>query len=483
MKLSRLIEGLTPVRIVGNADIEVTGLSIDSSCVKEGDLFFCIDGERYDSHSFAKEATAAGATAFVAERPVRTDRTQIIVKNSRSAMSHIASRFYGEPSKRLKMIGITGTNGKTTTLRMLASILREHGESVGTIGTLGVEYAGKTTDFGMTTPDPIELHRTLADMDAAGVGTVVMEVSAHALYYAKVFGIKFAACIFTNCTQDHLDFFGTMGRYVAAKQRLFRPESCALAILNYDSEAGRKFARDDVPSVSYALSNPADVFAVNIEESLFGVRFVLNLFDELYEIDLSLTGRHNVENAMAAAACAYRLGVPIGTVARGLEAVKKVEGRLERVASYRGAEIFVDFAHTPDGLEKSLGALSPHAQGRLICLFGCGGNRDEGKREIMGEIAGQNADFVVLTSDNPRYEDPYDIIMAIETGVRRYTDQYVTVQDRQKATEYAIRLLEKGDILLIAGKGGETTKEVMGVRYPYDDKKVVLEILASLSAP
>lgn len=464
------------MKIIGDTNVEITELCTESGKVRPGALFFCINGERYDSHNLSREVTEGGAVAFIAEHPVRTSACQIIVKNSRVAMAYLAGAFYGFPARRLKCIGITGTNGKTTTTFLLASILRAAGKRVGVIGTLGVFYGRHEIDPVLTTPDPVFLHRILKDMAEEGIEYVVMEVSAHAIYYHKTYGIHFEACIFTNCTQDHLDFFGTMGRYAQTKAKLFRAD-CAFAVLNYDDALGREIGTLPVPHISYALENPADVFAVNIEEGLLASRFVLNLADELYEIELSLTGLHNVYNAMAAAACAHRLGIALAAVAEGLSAVKKVSGRLEYVASFHGADIFVDFAHTPDGLEKSLAALKPHCKGRLICLFGCGGNRDSSKREIMGEVAGKLADFCVLTSDNPRFEDPYDIIMEIERGYRRYSKRYVTVQEREKATEYAIKFLAEGDILLVAGKGGETYQEIMGVKHDYSDPEVIKSII------
>lgn len=480
MVLSELIENLKIERKIGDTNVEIKSLSCNHKDVVEGTLFFCIDGEHFDSHTLAKEVSLSGGVAFVCERPVRTEKPQIIVKNVRLAMSLIASTFYGDPSSSMTMIGVTGTNGKTTTIHMLASIFRAAGKKVGMIGTLGVSYVGKSSYHGMTTPDPIFLQSTLSDMKRAGVEIVVMEVSAHALYYRKVAGISFKIGIFTNCTRDHLDFFGSMTRYMQTKERLFR--QCERAVLCYDDELGRKIG-EKIDHLSYALDNPAEVFAVDLEETLRGTKFVMNLSDELYEIELPMTGRHNVSNALAAASCAKLLGVPLETIAFGLKEMKSVDGRLEYVCSYHGADIFVDFAHTPDGLEKSLNALNPHATGRLICLFGCGGNRDKDKREVMGEIAGQIADLVILTSDNPRYEDPFDIIMDIERGVRRYSHDYVTVQEREKATKYAIKRLQKGDILLLAGKGGEKTQEIMGKQIPYDDKEVISSILSSLEEP
>ena len=304
-----------------------------------------------------------------------------------------------------------------------------------------------------------------------------MEVSAHALYFDKIAGLKFEAGIFTNCTQDHLDFFADMKEYAAAKKRLFEGGRCRFSVLNSDDAAGREIARFAPSPVMYGLKNPADVFAVDVEERITGVSFVLNLFDELYEIRLKMPAVHNVYNAMAAATCAKLLGINIGTIAGGLSSLKSVPGRLECAGSFNGAHIFVDFAHTPDGLEKSLQSLKKLCKGRLYCLFGCGGNRDRSKRPLMGAIAAKYADFLIITSDNPRYEDPFDIIREIEEGVKPSGKAYITVTDRETATEYAVHLLKEGDVLLVAGKGGETYQEVMGIKHSYNDNTVIKNII------
>lgn len=479
MKLSDLLIDCKVEKIVGDGDPEISGLTIRGDEVRGGELFFCIDGTRYDSHALAREVSLMGAAAFICEKPIKTNKPQVIVRNVRATMSRIVSVFYGKPCEKLKLIGVTGTNGKTTCVHMIAAILKNMGKKVAVIGTLGAEFDGKIVKTGFTTPDPILLHSIMSDIVLANTEYVVMEVSAHALYYHKLDGLHFTACLFTNCTRDHLDFFGSMNRYMQAKSRLFQKDVTDFAVLNYDDELGRKLG-ETVPSISYALDNPAEVFAVEIEESLRGTSFVLNLSDELYDVSLHLLGRHNVSNAIGSAALCRHLGASMEEIGLGLASLKGVKGRLEYVASYHGADIFVDFAHTPDGLEKSLEALTPFVEGRLICLFGCGGNRDKDKRELMGEVAGGTADLVILTSDNPRYEDPFDIIMDIEKGVRRYTKDYVTVQDRQDATNYAIKHLQKGDILLIAGKGGEEFLEIRDQKIPYEDTKVVLSILRSL---
>ena len=478
MLLSELLAKTDHERTFRFADCEIRGICTDSAHVMQGDLFVCIRGRENDGHDHAAEAVAAGASALAVERELDLPLPQILVKDGREAASRIAAAFYGHPETRLKIIGITGTNGKTTTAHMLASILAADGKKCGNIGTLGIFYANHAVSPELTTPDPVQLYKTLSDMAEAGMEYAVMEVSAHALYYGKTDGIPFEAGIYTNFTEDHLDFFGTMQAYAAAKAKLFEAGRCRFSLFNYDDEECRRVGRLCPGSYSYALETPADVFAVDVRETLTGSTYVINLFDEICPIRLHMPGLHNVYNSMAAAACAHLLGVPLPSIAAGLENLKKVSGRLEHVARVNGADIFVDFAHTPDGLEKSLKALRKHCKGRLICAFGCGGNRDALKRPIMGSIAAKEADFLVLTSDNPRYEDPFDIILQIEKGVREVNDNFVIVVDRENAIGYAVDMLKPGDVLLVAGKGGETYQEIMGVRHIYSDTAAIAEILA-----
>lgn len=471
--LAKLLGG----NAVGNTDVEISGLCADSRKVKKGDLFFCYKGEKFDSHSCAAQVAAAGAAALVCEKKLGCPLPQIIVADGRAAVAKAARAFYGEADKKLKLVAVTGTNGKTTTTYMLDSVFRAAGKKCAIIGTLGISYAGRFIAPELTTPDPVYLHSVFRDMADCGVEYVFMEVSAHALYFDKIAGLKFEAGIFTNCTQDHLDFFADMKEYAAAKKRLFEGGRCRFSVLNSDDAAGREIARFAPSPVTYGLKNPADVFAVDVEERITGVSFVLNLFDELYEIRLKMPAVHNVYNAMAAATCAKLLGINIGTIAGGLSSLKSVPGRLECAGSFNGAHIFVDFAHTPDGLEKSLQSLKKLCKGRLYCLFGCGGNRDRSKRPLMGEVAAKYADFLIITSDNPRYEDPFDIIREIEEGVRPSGKAYITVTDRETATEYAVHLLKEGDVLLVAGKGGETYQEVMGIKHSYNDNTVIKNII------
>ena len=477
MKLGELLNYIEPIEVFGDSDTEICGLCADSRKIKEGDLFFCYDGEKYDSHEFAANAVKYGASVLVCERKLNIDIPQIVVKDGRSAIANIARAFYKFPDKSLKLVGVTGTNGKTTTTYMLESIFKAAKRRVGVIGTLGISYAEKFVTPDLTTPDPIFLYSIFADMVNCGVKYVFMEVSAHAIYFNKIAGLNFEVGIFTNCTQDHLDFFGNMQDYAECKKKFFKDEICKNAVINSDDKIGQELLSELKNAVSFGLKNPADIFAVDIVEKISGTTFVINLFDELYDMYLSMPALHNVYNAIGAAACAKILGISTEQIATGLKELKQVTGRLERVATYNGAEIFVDFAHTPDGLEKSLQALKKLCKGKLFCLFGCGGNRDKTKRPIMGKIASQNSDFCIITSDNPRYEDPYDIITEIEKGMKNSGKKYVTVTDREAATEYAINLLEKDDILLVAGKGGEYYQEIMGIKHSYNDNYIIKKII------
>ena len=482
MRLTELLRGLKEWSIESSIeawDREIGGLFTDTRKMEKNGLFICLRGENVDAHTLVNEAERMGAVAIVAEQKVDTRLPIILVKDTRKFAGLLASKFYGEPSKFLKIIGITGTNGKTTSSYMLASILKNAGKKVGIIGTLGVVYADKHIPARLTTPDPIELHAYFADMLVAGVGYVVMEVSAHALYYKKIEGIYFCACIFTNFTQDHLDFFKSMKEYKKSKKSLFSRNRCALAILNGDDETGREIGgireREGAAVVYYGLTTPSDCFAIVTDEGIKGTECVFNLNDKLYRVRLSMIGEYNVYNALATATCAEALGCDMG-ISAGLGAFKGVTGRLERVLGCK-EDIYVDFAHTPDGLEKSLQTLKKYCNGRLICLFGCGGNRDKAKRFVMGECAAKLCDFAILTSDNPRYEDPMDIIVEIERGYRKISKRYVIVPDRTKAIDYALDFLMEGDVLLLAGKGGEDYQEVMGIKYPYNDQNVVVKLL------
>ena len=477
MKLSELLKYIDYKKTTGDIMCEVSGLCSDSRKIKKGELFFCYKGGTSDSHDFAKSACESGASCIVCERELGLDVPQVIVADGRKAVASLARAFYGFPDKKMKIIAVTGTNGKTTTTYMLESIFNAANLKCGIIGTLGISYGEKFISPELTTPDPIFLYSVFGDMAECGIQYVFMEVSAHALYFDKINGLRFEVGIFTNCTQDHLDFFENMQKYSECKKLLFKDKKCKYSVINSDDKTGREIINSTENVISYGLKNPADVFAVDVQEKLNGSSFVINLFDELYEVRLNIPALHNVYNALGAAACAKLLGIKTENIVAGLYKLKNVTGRLERVAQYNGGEIFVDFAHTPDGLEKSLQALKKLCKGKLYCLFGCGGNRDKTKRPIMGEIAAKYADLCIITSDNPRFEDPYDIISDIEKGLKSCGKNYVTVTDRETATEYAINLLEKNDILLVAGKGGEYYQEIMGIKHCYNDNEIIKKII------
>ena len=482
MLLSELLNGLTIEKIYQSTqETTIREVYADSRLIQKGDLFVALSGGSEDGHEYVADAEKRGAVAAVVEKYQKDVRImQNVVKDTRKALSFIAANRFSNPQDDLKIVGVTGTNGKTTTCHLLASILRAAGKRVGVIGTIGCFYEGREYPSALTTPDPLTLFRVLSDMRRSGVEYVVTEVSAHAIYYKKTAAIPFSACIFTNCTQDHLDFFGTMERYAAVKKSLFEGERGGVAIVNADDPLGAEILRGRADAKSYALKNSSSVTAEIKEAKTSGTKIRLCTDEGVVDTKLRLTGEYNVYNALAAACCARALGVDNKAIAQGLSALERVPGRLERVGSVHGGDIFVDFAHTPDGLEKVLSAIKERCRGRLCCVFGCGGNRDAKKRPLMGEVAARYADFSVLTSDNPRYEEPYSIISAIEKGYRKYSRDYVVEQDRRKAIEYAARRLGEGDALVVAGKGAENYQEIMGIKYDYNDKTVIEEIVAKI---
>lgn len=470
MKLSEL--GLD-----AEEDIEISGLATDSSKVTEGCLFFCLVGRENDGHTFAADALARGAAALVVERRLALDCIQIEVTDSRHALSLAASAFYGNPSKRMKLIGITGTNGKTTTTYIVRSIIEAAGHTCGLIGTNAVEYAGKKLEPTLTTPDPIELESTLADMAASGVEYVVMEVSAHALELRKVDGIMYEAAALTNFSRDHLDYFGTMEKYAAAKCKLFTPEHTRTAVINVDDALGRRIlAETEVHSVTYGVDNPSDVFGINLEMSANGLSYVINMFDSVNTIKFNLTGRFNMYNTLCAAAIAGALDFPASAVVTGIRNVKKIDGRFNIINTAK-CSVIIDFAHTDDGIANILRAVREFAPARIITVFGCGGNRDKSKRAVMGKIVSTLSDFCFVTSDNPRFEPPADIIAQIEQGIKEIGGtNYRAVVDRKQAIRAALEMANKDDIVLVAGKGAEQYNDVMGRKQPYNDERFVLEI-------
>lgn len=476
MKLKDLIVGAKVKEIIGNDDVEINNIAIDSNLVTEKSAFVCLSGNDFDGHDYVKQAKMYGAVVVIAERKVQTDLTQVIVENSRETLCVLCANLHNNIHKKMHFVAVVGTNGKTTTAHMINFILNYSGKKCGVIGTLGAFYDNVTTDHPLTTPDPIEFYNILSDMYVRGITHVVMEVSAHAIYYKKVYGIDFKVGVFTNFSQDHLDFFKDLESYRKVKKSFFENGFCNYVVSNGDDLLGREIANEIKGAISYGMDNPTDVFAIDVKRGKKGISFVLNLFDCVYKINLQFYGKFNVYNAMAAATASALCGVNTKVVAEALSKLVGISGRLEEV--YNGKfRIFVDYAHTPDGLTNSLVALGDIADANIISVFGCGGNRDQSKREHMGYTSGKNADFTVITSDNPRFEDPMDIIRSIEEGMLKSDGNYVIVQDRIEAIEYAINMAREGDIILIAGKGGEKYQEVLGVKKEYNDKDAVEEIL------
>ncbi len=480
MKLSLLLNCVQHEKVIGYTDVEIYGVCADSRYVQKGDAFFSYVGGEVDSHEFIEQAIENGAVVVFCQYPILGAKcVQVIVSDGRMAMTQSARAFYGFADKKLKIIAVTGTNGKTTTTYMLDAIFKKAGKKTGVIGTLGIIYNDIFIDPELTTPDPIYLHKVLKDMVNDGVEYVFMEVSAHAIWYNKIKGIKFEVGIFTNCTQDHLDFFGNMREYAECKMQMFTRGICKYSVVNIDDKIGLEIAKKSEKVLTYALEAPSDVFALDEKSTIYGSNFVLNCCDDICDIKLNLVGRYNIYNAMGAITAAWICGIDMCDITEGLLSLNNVNGRLERIADYNGAEIFVDFAHTPDGLESSLKTLKGLCQGKLYCLFGCGGNRDKLKRPIMGEIATNYSDFCIITSDNPRYEDAFDIICQIESGIKGKSNKYVTITDRTVAIQYAIKLLNKGDILLVAGKGGENYQDIMGIKHNYNDNTVIKGIIGN----
>jgi UDP-N-acetylmuramoyl-L-alanyl-D-glutamate--2,6-diaminopimelate ligase len=463
-RLQAEVAALGEAAVVGDGDVEVTGMTHDSRRASPGALYACVRGDRHDGHEFAPAAVAAGAAALLAERRLELDVPQLVVDDTRAAMGPVAAAIFGHPSEALTTIGITGTNGKTTTAHLLASILRQAGRKTGVIGTLSGTH---------TTPEAPELQATLAAFRDDGHDAVVMEVSSHALALHRVDGTRFAAVVFTNLGRDHLDLHGSAQAYFRAKARLFTPELAAIGITNIDDAHGR-LLRDaaPVPIVPYSAIDATDV-EVSAASHSFTWRAT--------PITVGLGGSFNVMNSLAAATAAAELGIGPDVIAAGLGAAGPVPGRFELVTDphgERGLTAVVDYAHTPDGLEEVLTAARAVARGRVIVVFGCGGDRDRAKRPLMGGVAARLADVVVVTSDNPRSEPPATIIHEVLAGIPAGGRDKVTVEpDRAAAIAAALEVAGDGDVVVVAGKGHETTQTVGDRVLEFDDREVVRSLL------
>ena len=480
MELEALIRALAPSEVIGARPVEIRDLAHDTRAVRDGALFFCVPGSRVDGHGLAGAAVEHGAAAVVVERPVEVAVPQLVVPDARVAMAVAADVFFGEPTKALEVVGVTGTNGKTTTAFLLHAILRAAGRSPGLVGTVEWIVGGERRPAPFTTPEAIDLQRLFREMLEAGDDSVAVEASSHGSALGRLDRTRFAALVFTNLSQDHLDLHGTIEEYFLAKRRLFTGAQPPPAAVNVGDEWGRRLAAElaethRAPLVTFGLEAGGEVWADGLEMSATGSRFTAAGI----ELATPLRGAFNVENALGAVAAALLLDLPEEAIAEGLASVPAVPGRFEPVDAGQPFSVIVDYSHTPDSLESALRAAREIADGRVLVVFGAGGDRDRGKRPLMGRVAARLADVAIVTSDNPRSEDPLVIIQDVLQGAG------VDVEidpDRRSAIERAVSLAAPGDVVLIAGKGHEQGQEIAGVVHPFDDRAVVREALTALGA-
>jgi UDP-N-acetylmuramoyl-L-alanyl-D-glutamate--2,6-diaminopimelate ligase len=488
MKLSELIKKVKPLAVRGNPEREVAGIAYDSRQVTPDMLFVAVPGAHCDGYEYAEDAVKRGASVVVTShsRLSSRDVTQIQVEDTRQALADICDAFYGHPSGALTVVGITGTNGKTTTAFMVRDVLESVGRIPGLIGTVHYEIGTRIIPARRTTPEALEVQDYLSQMVRAGCHSVAMEVSSHALDQQRVTGVDFDVAIFTNLTRDHLDYHQTMERYYEAKRRLFiglgRGKKPGVAVINHDDPWGRKLAADPeirAEIVTFGIEPGAMVQAIDPRCGATGSVCRVNTPWGESELATPLLGRFNLQNVLGAYAAGRVLQLDDATMIRALAARARVPGRLEEIPVNRGWRVFVDYAHTDDALANVLETARGFTEGRLIVVFGCGGNRDQSKRALMGAVAARLADIAIVTSDNPRDEDPLTIISQVCAGFGRVTN-YEVVEDRAKAIAMAVAVARDKDVVIIAGKGHETTQEVAGVRILFDDRVVVKKVLKEM---
>ncbi|MED4202680.1 UDP-N-acetylmuramoyl-L-alanyl-D-glutamate--2,6-diaminopimelate ligase [Neobacillus mesonae] len=483
MKLQQLLKCLHPIIPFKGEDPEITSIENDNRKVQNGSLFICIKGYTVDGHDFASSAVKNGAAAVLAERPLDIGVPVVVVKDTNRAMAVLADAFYGQPTQQLRLIGITGTNGKTTTSHLIEKILADRGQKTGLIGTMYTKIGDKTIETKNTTPESLTLQKTFHQMVEEGVETAVMEVSSHALDLGRVHGCDYDVAVFTNLTQDHLDYHKTMEEYKRAKSLLFsqlgnsyevgRPK---FAILNADDAASTMFKRSTAAHVyTYGIEEKADLQAVNIQMTSSGTSFDLVIGQEQYCVELQLIGKFSIYNVLAALSAAVVSGVPIHEAITSIEAVKGVAGRFELVNAGQNFTVIVDYAHTPDSLENVLKTIQHFANKKVFVVVGCGGDRDRTKRPLMAQIACRYASNPIFTSDNPRSEEPMAILKEMEAGVQG--EDYIVIEDRKEAIHTAIKQAEAGDVVLIAGKGHETYQQIGNVIHDFDDRLVAREAI------
>jgi len=476
------------VEVRGSLELEISGVQYDSRKAGPGNLFVCIPGLKADGHKFAGMAVERGAVALVVERFLDLPVTQVKVKDSRGVLGPLAASFFGRPASRLRMIGVTGTNGKTTVTHLIEHIFAKVGKRFGLIGTLGARIGEVEFPGSRTTPEASDLQELLDVMVSREAVGAVMEVSSHALDLHRVAGCEYDVAVFTNLTQDHLDYHKSMEEYLAAKGKLFaslaqqgHKNGKKFGVINTDDPASSKLlAQTPVRAVTYGVREKADYRAFNLQNQATGVKFDVEYPGGQVRLNLKTPGMFTVYNALAAFAVGVEEGLAPELVALALAEVQGVPGRFERVEGGQPFSVIVDYAHTPDGLENVLKTAREFTRTRIITVFGCGGDRDRSKRPVMGELAARLSDLAVVTSDNPRTEDPLAIIADIKVGVNKVTDHYLEVPDRQQAILQACSFAGPGDLVLLAGKGHEDYQEINGIKYPFDDRVVARECLGRL---
>lgn len=496
MKLSQLLKNADILKISGSSDLEITGVHHDSRSVEPGGLFFALKGVNADGCNFIPAAIANGAVAIVAERPVEMPPhvTLVLTPDARGLMARAAANFYGDPTAGLPLVGITGTNGKTTTTYIIEGILKAAGIEAAVLGTISYRFGEVAVEASHTTPESTELQAAMGKLAAAGAKGFVMEVSSHSLEQRRVDGCHFDVGIFSNLTRDHLDYHGSMEGYLAAKTRLFsellQPDELKpyrRAAVNMDDPKGAEVAAAaSCPVITYGTAESNDIHPVGIRMTVNGISGTVITPVGSIQFNSGLLGRFNLSNILAAVAAGVALRLPLSAIKAGVEGHLPVPGRLERVDNSRGVTCLVDYAHTGDALENVLTTLKEIATGRIITLFGCGGDRDNGKRPIMGGVAARYSDFAVVTSDNPRTEDPWRILEMVKagvvaTGVREYLPSeitsgfkekgFVVIENRREAIQFAVRLALPGDILLLAGKGHEDYQIIGTTKHHFDDRE------------
>lgn len=479
MLLQYLIENLTDKVITGDTNIDINKIEYNSQKIEQNDIFVAIKGYKEDGNDYIKEAVEKGAVCIVTEDELNANElpniTIVRVQNSRIALSLIASKYYDFPARKLKLIGITGTKGKTTTAYMIRDILNASGKKTGMIGTIYNTYGNVCIEASRTSPESLDLQKLLKDMVDAQMEYVVMEVSSHSLVLDRVYGLHFAIGIFTNLSQEHLDFHGTMDNYLLAKSKLF--EMCDFALVNGDDiHTPRLKKMIKCKIATFGLDNAVNITASDVRINNNNVEFKMYVNKMLETIVINIPGRFTVYNALAAIGTCSLLGAQMDAILLALSNIK-VPGRSEIIDVQKTFTVMVDYAHNPSSLEAILSSIKKYVKGRIICVFGCGGNRDKEKRPMMGEISGRLADFTVITTDNPRNEDPSIIMKEIEDGVKKTKGLYKIIENRKDAIAFAMRIAWKNDLVLIAGKGHETYQELKnGKRIDFDERKVVKDI-------